>query len=210
MSVDKILEAIPTSAFRHHSAKFEPKLTFPERCAALALHRKSVAVPVIAAAFGINRRTVRRLVSADSPSYHSVRDEEKRMGTLEFIEKYLTEEVARRVSEVASSAEVDETQTEYDAKPRAERTATPSQRASGVAGINYFKPANASFNHRLSVEWLEANTAEDDNGPFEHPAGWYCRDMDSDTPERYMGNPAENTHVTSAKALAHAKQELGQ
>lgn len=205
LPADHPAQNLHPDAMRGNNSKFEAKLNFGQRCAVLALYRRNVSVRMLAAAFGINRRTVTHVITPDSARYRNVRDEEKRLGTAEFMAKYITEEVATRLAEAASKPEITEPYDQYDAKPAAERTGVASPRATGSAGITTIKLPHHEFSHRIEVSWLEADTAEDDDGPFEHPAGWYWRDLDADKPERWNGDPEQQTHLTSAKALQHAK-----
>lgn len=205
MTVQDLLSKLPATAFRSGSPNFEPKLNFDERCAVLALHRQNVSIVMLAAAFGINRRTVNRIVADGSTRYREVRDQEKRMGTEEFCQHYITEEITQRVAAAADKPETKQSSDQYDQTPKAERSGIPSQRANSLAGINMWQVPGAEYAHRIEVKWLEANTAEDDNGPFEHPAGWFSRDLDGPNPERWDGDIENNSHVTSAKAFAYAK-----
>ena len=184
---------------------FKAKLSFAERCAVLALHRKGASTRVVASAFKINRRTVTHIIQGWR-GYSKCADEEKSRGTEAFLHKYLTEDVINRVNATADDPEVNQSYKEYD-RSASNRTVTPSRRASGTAGINYYKPSGSDIAHRIDVAWLEANTASDASGPFEHPAGWYWRDLDG-TDQFWNGNPEEGSHLTSMKALNHAKQEL--
>lgn len=195
-------------ALRENNPSFEPKLNFAERCAVLALHRKNVSVRMLAAAFGVNRRTVNHIINPESSRYHSVRARERQIGTEAFIDEYTTEAIIKRVNEAASSPEMTQTNSEYDKQPRAERANVASKHATGSSGINTLKLPHHEYSHRVEVSWLDANTAEDDNGPFEHPAGWYWRDLDGDTPDRWNGDPESQTHLTSAKALQHARATI--
>lgn len=186
--------------------EFNPKLNYAERCAILALINKNVSVRVIAAAFNINRRTVTHLRNGFR-GYQRMHDECKSMGTEAFEKKYLTEDIIARVNATADAPETEQNYSEYD-RQSGDRSAAPSRRASGMSGINFFKPPSSDVAHRIEVAWLEENTAEDRGGPFEHPAGWYWRDLDGED-QFWNGDPEKETHVSSQKAFNHAKQELG-
>lgn len=182
-------------------------MSFAERCSILALFRKGVSVRMLAAAFGVNRRTVTHIINTESTRYKAVRDREKQMGTEDFIVEYYTEDAIRKINAAADKPELNQAIAEYDAKA-GDRLTLSSKRATGNAGINTIKLPHHEYAHRIEVSWLEANTAEDDGGPFEHPAGWYWRDLDSEQPDRWQGDPEAGTHTTSAKALNHAKVTL--
>lgn len=189
------------------ASNLAPKLTFAERCSVLACIRKEVSTRVIAAAFGINRRTVTHLSQAFR-GYQKVHDEEMAMGQDAFVQKYMTEEVIARINKTADAPETKQGYSEYDATAGS-RAGAPSRRASGMAGVNFIRPVGSDVAHRINVSWLEENTAVDHNGPFNHPAGWYWCDLDSED-KFWNGDPEADTHFTSSKAFAHAKQELQQ
>jgi hypothetical protein len=206
LTIDEIRERLDPALLRHNSPKFEPKLTFAERCAVLALHMQGASISALAATFGINRRTVKHLISPSSTRYRAVRDQAKAMGDEDFCREYITETIASRFNEAKDSPEVHESMDDYDTVPKADRAGIPSPRASAHAGTNMWTPPGAEYAHRIEIKWLEANTAEDDTGPFEHPAGWYSRDLDGETPDRWDGDPENGSHTSSAKALAYAKR----
>jgi hypothetical protein len=200
---DHPLNSLPDTVFVGN--KFVAKLNRDERCAILALRISGVSVPQLAATFDVNRRTINKIVDSGSSKYHDVREELARLGNADFIATYVTEAIAARVRESVVKPEVGEKRfKEYD-ESASSRANHPNKRASTNSGINNVKLPHHDYSHRIEVAWLEANTAEDDNGPFEHPAGWYWRDMDSDTPERWQGDPEAESHLTSSRALNHAK-----
>lgn len=188
------------------SSEFKPKLTYADRCAVLALINKNVSVRVIAAAFDINRRTVTHLRNGFR-GYKKMHDECSSMGKEAFEKKYLTEDHIARINATADDPALEQSYSDYDSTS-GDRTQAPSRRSSGMAGINFLKHPSDEISHRIEIAWLEANTAEDASGPFEHPAGWYWRDLDS-YDKYWNGNPDENSHVSSQKAFNHARSEFG-
>ena len=200
---DHPLNQLPADVFAGN--KFVAKLNRDERCAILALRISGVSVPQLAATFGVNRRTINKIVDSGSHKYQDVRDELHRLGNDDFIATYVTEAITTRLRESVVKPEVaQESYKDYDASS-SNRANHPNKRAATNSGINNVKLPHHEYTHRIEIAWLDANTAEDDNGPFEHPAGWYWRDLDSDTPERWQGDPEADSHLTSARALAHAK-----
>jgi|GEM_PF-7113417 len=196
------LNQLPANVFK--GSEFEAKLNQVERCSILAFRLCNVSVPQLAAAFGVNRRTVNKLVDLQSDKYKSVKDEYRRLGQEDFIATYATEAAAARIAAAVVKDEVEQVGREYD-KASAERATTANKRASSNGGINNIKLPHHDYTHRIEVAWIEENTAVDDSGPFEHPAGWYWRDLDSDRPDMWSGDPDVGSYFTSAKALAHAK-----
>lgn len=205
LPADHPAQKLNPSVLKQHNSNFEAKLTFAERCSLYALHLRGTSTAMLAAAFGVNRRTVTHLCSPDSSRYRNVRDQFKAMGQDAFMAEYFTETAVERLNAAAHKAEVTESTAEYRTKTMAERGGHASERATSCSGLSTIKLPHHEFSHRIEVAWLDANTAEDDNGPFEHPAGWYWRDLDSDLPERWQGDPDSGSHLTSAKALQHAK-----
>lgn len=191
------------------ASKFEPKLSFDDRCALLALHRKRASREILAAAFGINRRTINKIVSPVSPRYRDVRDREKSLGADAFAERYIKEHHIEAMRAAATKPEVTQTDREYFGQTAAARTAEggASRRATSCEGIAPTYLEHREETHNIEVAWLEANTATDSSGDhFEHPAGWYWRDLDGELPEQWQGDPEARTHVSSRKALDHAKR----
>jgi len=182
---------------------FEPRLTFAERCGVLAFHLAKVSVPQLAAAFGVNRRTINKIIATDGNKYRNVREEYQRLGETDFLTKYATAELAAKIAEARSKPEAVQNYTEYDAAITTRKSA--NRRANGQEGITVIKEERHEHSHRIEVGWLAPDTAVDTSGQtFEHPEGWYWRDLDGDS--LWMGDPENGTHFTSAKTLAHAKE----
>lgn len=184
---------LPEEALRDPS-DFKPKLNFEQRCSVLALFRRGVKPELLAKAFGINRRTVGYIVN-NGTHYRSVRLKESELGTQDFITKYTTDDALVRVREAtAEVSPVFGSKTDSNAAKKAARA------KEGINAITDLK----GVKHRVEIAYLDANTAEDDNGVFEHPAGWYSKDMDGSTPNRWSGDIDTGTHLTSMSAYKHA------
>ena len=185
---------------------FAPKLSFADRCAILGFYKMGFAVPQIAAGFGVNRRTINKVISEISDKYKAVREEYHRIGEGAFIAKYVTPEWAEKVMAAKVLPEVELRGRDYDAAAP-ERAGVANKRASSQKGISTIKEDRHDFSHRIEVDWLDADTAKDIEGRvFQHPAGWYWRDLDSDQPDLWNGDPENDYHLTSAKALQHARE----
>lgn len=174
--------------------RFEPKLTFDERCSVLALYLSGVHRRVLALAFGVDRRTVAHIYNKHSIHYKSVRQELTRLGTNAFIRQYLTEEATRRVSAVADHPEV----TLSDDSLRKEKPAPdiPNKKWHRKAGVNVVKPEQCEYSHRVVIAWREEPTP-----------GWYYQDMDGDNPNAWLHSGPESL-LSSSNALKGAELEI--
>lgn len=201
------LNQLPTNLFRDRS-QFAPKLNKELRCGVLAAYKSGISVNALAAAFGVNRRTITHIVSPESRTYRDVREEYTRQGHHEFVHRYMTEQVVSMLSAAAKSPEASQRSTDYDASAHT-RARVPSKRANGSAGIQYVTRPEWAFPHRIDIQWLDANSANShttpDGMPIEHPEGWYARDLDSEDPDFWYGDPEQSSHMSSSSALAYAK-----
>lgn len=198
------LNLAPADTFKGQS--FAPKLTFADRCAILGFYKTGFSLPQIAAGFKVNRRTVNKVISELSNKYKDVRDEYRRLGEEAFIARYVTPEWAEKVMAAKNDPEVELVGRDYDAAAP-ERGNSANKRATGQKGISTIKEDRHDFSHRIEVEWLEADTATDIEGrAFEHPAGWYWRDLDGEHPTVWNGDPENGYHLSSARALQHARE----
>lgn len=201
------LNQLPASLFRDRS-EFAPKLNKELRCGVLAAYKSGISVNALAAAFGVNRRTITHIVSPDSHTYRDVREEYARQGHVEFVSLYMTPQVVNMLKSAAKAEEVTMTATEYDASTHT-RARVPTKRANGSAGIQFVAKPDWPFAHRIDVQWLDANSANahtsPDGKPIEHPEGWYTRDLDGEDPDFWYGDPEAHSHLTSSAALLYAK-----
>lgn len=187
------LSLLPETAFnRTHSTKFAPKLSFDERCSVLALVRANVSRKIVSEALGIDRRTVGHITNETSLHYRNVRQEYKRIGHDDFIAKYVTEEVARKVAEVANKP-VDVVHA----------TGNPSERARAKAGVHTVKPEQCSYSHRLEIKFFHKN---EDEGIA--ATGWHYRDLDSKTDSDTWFHNGEESLMSSSAAFAFAQDNL--
>jgi len=198
-TVDEMLASLPPHMFRGNGL-YEPKLTFPERCGILALYQSGLSVELLAAAFKVNRRTVRHIINPEGKKYRDVRAEVLRHGEHEFRSIYITEALTQRIAEAAGKSETKLNFKEYDAA-HADRAPKANPRATIHEGITLYQ-GPWPFAHRIEIKWLAENEAPN----AEHPAGWFARDLDDD-PEFWTGDAEVHSHFTSAKALEWFKKE---
>lgn len=176
------LSLIPKDRFvKHHTGKFAPKLNDEERCAVLALVRSGVRRESVAAAYGIDRRTVGHISNTESARYKEVRAKYKAMGHEEFVRTFLTEEAALKIAALPA----DET-----TAPKVD-TSAPSPRANRLAGSHKVKPEQCEYEHRIEIKYCKA---EDETG-FE---GWHFRDLDSKNPENWFHNGDESRRTSQS------------
>lgn len=172
------ISLIPADSFvKHERGKFSPKLDAKQRCEVLALCRSGVRRDVVARAYGIDRRTVGHVVNPQSPRYRDTRAEYKKLGHEEFIEQYLTEEVALKIANLPKEEEL------------VKDKSAPSHRASRLAGIHKVQPAQCAYEHRIEIKWVDGESGK----------GWYYRDLDSKTdPESWFHNGDESRMTSHA------------
>lgn len=183
---------------RVNDSAFAAKLNFGERCSIAALQLAGINPTQVALAYGINRRTCIRIVEPGR-KYKDVKDEIAKLGRTEFIATYVTDDAMGRVNSFAAAPELEMKQTELPKK--GEQGNVPNRRASGMAGISVYKPANAPHSHRIDVQW----------GKFhdDAPEGWWTQLLDQDDMLGvWFGDVDNGSHVTSQKALQHAKRFL--
>ena len=92
----------------HYDGKFASKLSAEERCAVLAVSKVGIPRPLVAAAFGIDRRTVSNIVLDHSPHYKETRKRYKQMGHEAFISEFITTDVLKRIKEAKATAKENE------------------------------------------------------------------------------------------------------
>lgn len=180
-----VLSLIPESAFVKKSGKFQPKLSFDDQCSVLAFVLKGVSRPLVAQAFGIDRRTVGHIVNMTGIKYHNVRKRLKALGPDDFAAEYLTESWAMKIAEAARNA----TDHEQD-------VALANRRAASHAGIHMVKPDQCRTTHRIEIAFLERQGDQ---------PGWHYRDLDSSTPDLWFHNG--EVSLRSSKACLDAVME---
>lgn len=191
---------IPTELMSLGSSKFEAKLSSTERCQILALRLSGMSIGAIAVTFGVNRRTVTHIHNESSPRYHSVRKIAETMGRDAFLAKFVTEDLIDRIRANAVRAEAQESGEKADKRRSTESNGVPNPRATRHAGITMHKGPGHEFTHRIEVLWVEGKEGYAD--------GWYSKLLDSGTVDATepFGDPDAKTHMTSATALAYARE----
>jgi hypothetical protein len=173
------------------AGKYTAKLDFDQRCEVLALYRSGVGRSVLAEAYGLDRRTVTHIYNPASPHYKAVREEERRLGTGEFIKQYITENAVSKLKKILKTVDV---VPDRPLGPRGKRN------ASRHAGIHEVKTSATDYAHRIQIGWCEDNL---DNAG----AGWYYRDADGPHPETWVHN-GDDSRVTSTACLEAVKENL--
>ena len=169
-----------------NKGKFAPKLSFAQRCAILYLSTQGADSYKLAETFGIDPRTVGRMVNPDSPRYKDVRDEFSRLGPEEFKAKYYTEAIHDKMQNFSKAF------SEAVAKKSRERADKAARTQEGWHRIHR---AFDNKEVRIEIRWQE------EPGP-----GWYYRDIDSNWPEMWMLPDNEQPSTTSAEALRNVKK----
>lgn len=199
------LSLIPKEAMTNgQTGKFAAKLTFEERCAALACVVYGVSRPIVAAAFSINRRTVTHIVNEHSAHYKDTRKKLKELGKDEFIKEYLTESVAVKIKEAAQVGVVQHHSS--DVTPGT----VPSPRASRCAGINVVQPEQCTYSHRIEIAYFTEDAAFDESNPGDRAiaTGWHYRDLDDKTAWNLWLHSGPDSLMTSQACLKAAEANL--
>ncbi len=170
------LSMIPDTSFKAvNVGKFAPKLNTEERCAVLALVRAGIRREVVAAAFGVDRRTVGHIANPSSLRYRETRNTYTNLGHDEFLKRYITEEVAQRVAKVSDAPVVEDTSLKV------------SSRANRMAGEHRVKPPQCEYEHHIEIAFMEVDGVK----------GWYYRDIDSD-PDTWLHNGDDSRKTSHA------------
>jgi len=193
---DHPVNSLPKEAMKEVSyTKFAPKLTFDQRCTALALDKVSVHRNIIAELFGVDRRTVSHICNAHSTHYRSVRDHYKRMGHEAFITEYVTPETVGAIKLI--KIRMPSPDNKKPVMPSV-KAGVPNPRATKSKGLHTVKPEQCSYTHRVEIQY-QADMV---------PAGWYYRDLDSKSnKDAWLHNGTESL-LTSQAALSMAVANL--
>lgn len=182
-----LLSQLPDSAFvRKDRSKFTAKLDHELRCAILAMHRAGVHKRVLAAAFGVDRRTIGHIVNPHSLKYKDVRDEEIKLGYKEFSAKYLTEHVVDMVKSALALEEAAKSNNTY------KNTLNAQKSSNKHAGIHVVKPDQCQYSHRIEIRFFE------EPGDDVVTVGWHYRDLDSKSnPDTWLHSGEESLRTSS-------------
>lgn len=188
------LDRIPPSLMGGSDGKFKAKLDFAERCSALAAVRAGIKKDVVAAAFGVDRRTISHMVNPYSKHYKQLRDEEKKLGPDEFKLRYFDEKTLIRIQKAALPIE----------KKEEAEVAGPNARSRAKAGIQVVRPEQCTYNHRLEIAF---RTGQTPIGGTIVQEGWWYRDLDGPDPDEWCrGDDA--SLMTSVACLNYAKGNI--
>jgi hypothetical protein len=197
--VAELVKTLNPSSLRADAGKFEAKLTFAERCAVLGCHKLGVNRRLLALSFGVNRRTVTHIYNPKSPHYRSVRNEYNSMGHDDFIEKYVTDDIYKKLKETEAKAENQAILNADDSEASVIDTnlREPSKMRTRDEGFHTIQPEHCKYSHRIEVRWVNSYLGE----------GWYFRDMDGPNPNEWMNNGPESI-LSSTAALRGAESEV--
>lgn len=196
MTTDEFLNSIDPKHMRSYQGKYSPKLTFDERCGILAAFKKGIGRRLLAATFDLDRRTVSHLYNSASPHYRRVREELKRLGDEEFIERYLTEDIMNKIKEASGDPAV-QAAVALDDKHDVKIRRVPSERSNKYKGVTVIQPDQCDYTHRVEVQWVESH----------HGLGWYYKDWDGESPDEWMNSGPESI-MTSKTCLDGAKRNV--
>lgn len=175
------IDKIPEGHFvGHRSDHFKPKLDHAKRCAVLALTKSKIKRERVAAAFGVDRRTVSHISNDTSPHYKAIRRHYVELGHDAFVKKYLTEEVAALMAAVPITGS---TTTSAKASSRRSNAYEGEHLIPAVDGLR-------AKEHHVVIEYREGYD------------GWAFRDLDGDAPDEFYHNG--DASLKSSKACYEA------
>lgn len=174
--------------YEARNSKYAPKLTYVERCEALALAMSGdLDRRQIAAAYGINRATMAYIVNKSSPHYKDVRKEYHELGHDRFLRQYMTPAVIERYMAAKKNQEVALSDDELKkARSEGALSMAANKGAKKNAGPFYFSMPGETTQEKGEVIWSEEKH------------GWYVR---VDTwGDQEWGEDEHNKTSTTAKA----------
>ena len=183
--------------------RFDAKLTFDERCSVLALYLSGIHRRVLAAAYGIDRRTVAHIYNKNSIHYKAVRKELENLGRDLFLQRYLTEEATRKAQSVANHPDVVLPDENWRKQP--DKATLPSKRKNRKEGVHVIKPDQCDYSHRVVIGY-RYEESDPDLGTVS-PEGWWYQDLDGNNPDLWLHCGPESL-LSSANALRFAEQEI--
>jgi hypothetical protein len=161
--------------------RFDPKLNFQERCEILALYISGTNRRVLAAAYGLDRRTVAHIYNERSMHYKAVRAELFALGKEEFLNRYLTESAVERTKQVANDPRV--TLADTEERETSVKDSKPASRRNRDAGFHVVKPDHCAYSHRINIAWRDSSA--DGDGVI-LPEGWWYKDLDGAFPDDWF------------------------
>jgi hypothetical protein len=156
---------------------------------------------VLAAAFGIDRRTVAHIYNPHSVHYKAVRKQLEVLGREVFIRRYLTEEASMKVAKVSNNPEVKLPDDNWRKQP--DKETVPAKRKNRDEGVHVLKPEQCEYSHRVVIKWFDQEETETEQ--MRH--GWYYQDLDGNDPELWFHSGPESL-LSSSNALKGAETEI--
>jgi len=187
---EEAMEALDAAiaASKAVNKKYEPKLSFPQRCEILALYRKGCTRESLANLYGVDRRTITHIYNPRSPRYKNVREEELRLGGSNFLDMYLSEEMMRRATSIV--------------KPAVDDKNANNRAANRKAGVHSMRNEFCDYDHRVIIQWVEA---DGDKIPV---SGWYYKDLDSEWPDAWFTTQDPEALKTSQNCYTAALMDI--
>jgi len=185
-------ERVPAHLIARPDGKFKAKLTQEDRYRAMAAVLTGIRKDVVAAAFGIDRRTISHMTNEYSKHYKSTREKVKQLGQGEFIRQFFDEDTLKKIQTVDLG-------TVQPSGPSSPGPNAPNPRASSKKGINVVKPEQCRHNHRIMIAFRPAIG--------DSAAGWWYQDLDGPNPTEWCRGD-DSSLMTSQHCLAAAEAEI--
>lgn len=186
-TVAELLASLPAAAFTAN-LKYATKMSFTQRCGALACILNGVSPKVIAEAFGVHRATISAMRNRHSPHYRAERREMDQLGAEEFVAKYLTTDIAARITKTINDSEALARAVLNDHDYRENHTTTaasPNPNATKYAGEHRFF-SNLLRAHVTGIVAWEEVVAPDPIQERTGKPGWYYH-LSANDQEDYPG-----------------------
>jgi hypothetical protein len=157
------------------NSKYAPKMTFEERCQALAAYKAGIVKQYIATTFGINVSTLGYIIQPHSKLYRKVRKEYEDLGHERFLAQYYTSSVRERIERATHDWKATIPAKDYDSvKQRFEPTGEPDPRARKMEGRHTMAWQSVGTVY-IAIAYVDApipaNTTPDVD--TERAPGWY-------------------------------------
>lgn len=177
------------------NSKYKPKMTFTERCEALAAYKQGIEKPIIAACYGINISTLGFIIQPHSKTYRNVRREYEELGHERFLARYLTPAVFERLERASHDWKASIPAKDYDeVKQRLVVTdQEPDKRAKRYEGRQTLTWLGVGTIH-VAVAYVDAVIPPDEHYPEQRDPGWYLYiDPTSPAFDEWMGKGAHGS-----------------
>jgi hypothetical protein len=207
--VAALLDKYPQALSRN--SKWVAKLSFVERCQAVAAVKGGMLKKMVALAFGVNVSTLEFMLAPNGKHYKDVKRELRDLGEPRFIQQYYTPEVAQRVLAFIHDPRLAMNQKVLDKEVAEGRTKVlGADRRADHAARTYTTFSNIDGTMHVEIAYV-LDPGPDFIEQTPRPEGWYARILStspdwkplhkSDDTEHGLWYGTNGSWMTSKKAL---------